>query len=122
LKSVQKDFTPYSTGMDDVMYQKLREEQVKVITYRLDELSVREAPVGAEAVLKLEAKGSLAVAGVTNVIKMPVDLLRTATGFKVTGVVAAKMTDFKMEPPVVGPIKTGDDVQLSFIWFAEAKK
>ena len=44
---------------------------------------------------------------------------------KITGHTAAKMTDFKIEPPApkiaLGLIKTGDEVKLSFEWMVAQK-
>ncbi len=126
LKSVKEDLTPYMTSMDDVMYEHMREPLAKRISYTLDELVVQEAPANSNsnAPLQFEARGWLAVAGVTNAVTMPVQLAATEAGLTITGRIATKMTDFDIKPPAPAmmPIKTGDDVQLSFSWMVIPKK
>jgi hypothetical protein len=126
LKSLEKDGKPFSTAMDNRMYDALREADNKRITYTLTELNLKEAPKTAEAPYQFEAKGELCVGGVTNKITMPVNV--TVLGenkVKFAGTVTVKMTDFKIEPPaltVLGlGIKTGDDVKLFFEWIASKR-
>jgi hypothetical protein len=121
LKSIEKDGKPYSTSMDDIMYEKLLQPANPKILYRLEELTLKEAPKDAGAPYVFEAKGGLVVAGVTNRITMPVNV--TPLGdrkLKITGNIAAKMTDFGIKPPApaiaLGLIKTGDEVKLIFDW------
>jgi hypothetical protein len=121
LTSVEKDGKPYSTAMDDIAYGKLKMTDAPRITYRLDELVLKEVPKTADAPFVFDSKGSLVVAGVTNQISMPVTV--TPLGgkkLKIAGNVSVKMTDFGIEPPApkiaLGLIKTGDEVKLSFEW------
>jgi hypothetical protein len=126
LKSVEKDGRPYSDSMDDIMYGKLLQPTHPRILYHLDELTLKAAPEKPGAPYVFDAKGQLAVAGVTNPIAMSVQV--TPLGdrkLKITGSTAVKMTDFKIEPPApkiaLGLIKTGDDVKLSFEWLVAQK-
>jgi polyisoprenoid-binding protein YceI len=74
-----------------------------------------------------EAKGDLAVAGVTNQLTMTVNVLPLGDKkLKVTGATNLKMTSFKIDPPApkiaLGMIKTGDDVKLIFEWMLAQRK
>ena len=127
LKSVEKDGKPYSDKMDEVMWEHMREPQNKRIVFHLTELIVKEAAKAKDAPYVCEAKGELAVAGTTNTITMPVNILPLAENkLKVTGSVTIKMTDYKVEPPspkiALGLIKTGDPVKLVFEWMLAQRK
>lgn len=123
LKSLEKDGKPYSDKMDEVMYEHLKaqDDPKARIMFHLTELTLKEAAKSKETPYVFEAKGELAVAGVTNKITMPVNILPLGDKkLKVTGTTAVKMTDFKIEPPApkiaLGMIKTGDEVKLIFEW------
>jgi len=125
-KSVEKDGKPYSDKMDEVMYEKLLQPTAPRILYHLDELVLKETPKDASGPYIFDAKGSLAVAGVTNPISMPIQV--TPLGgkkLKITGDTALKMTQFKIQPPApaiaLGMIKTGDDVKIVFEWMVGQK-
>jgi hypothetical protein len=121
LKSVEKDGKPYSDKMDEVMWEHMKEPENKRIVYHPTELTLKEAPKAKDAPYVFEAKGDLAVAGVTNPITMTVNVLPLGDKkYKITGSTSLKMTSFKVEPPApkiaLGMIKTGDDVKLIFEW------
>jgi hypothetical protein len=121
LKSLEKDGKPYSDKMDEVMWEHLKEAESKKIVYHLSELTLKEAAKAKDTPYVFEAKGDLAVAGVTNKITMTVNVLPLGEKkLKITGSTNLKMTDFKIEPPApkiaMGMIKTGDDVKLIFEW------
>ncbi len=121
LQSREADGKLYSDAMDAIMYEKLLDKKFPRITYHLTGLTLKEAAKTKEAPYVFEAKGDLAVAGVTNAITMPVNILvQTNNAMKITGSVSVKMTSFKIEPPApkvaLGLIKTGDDVKLIFDW------
>jgi hypothetical protein len=127
LKSIEKDGKPYMDSMDNVMWEHMRETDNKRIIYRLSELTLKEAPKAKDAPYVFEAKGELAVAGVTNKITMVVNVLPLGEKkLKITGTTNLKMTDFKIEPPspkiAMGLIKTGDDVKLIFEWVVGQRK
>ena len=127
LKSLEKDGKPYSDKMDEVMWEHMKEPQNKKIVYHLSELTLKEAPKAKDAPYVLEAKGDLAVAGVTNKITMTVNVLPLGEKkLKITGTTNLKMTDFKIEPPApkiaLGMIKTGDDIKLIFEWMVAQRK
>jgi polyisoprenoid-binding protein YceI len=129
LKSIEKDGRPYSDPMDNVMYEHLRADQNPKIIYHLTEFTLKEAPKSKDAPYVFDAKGDLALAGVTNKISMTVNV--TPLGdkdkkVKISGTTSVKMTDFKVEPPApkiaLGMIKTGDDVKLIFDWMVAPRK
>jgi YceI-like domain len=120
LKSVEKNGSPYSDPMDEIMYGKLLDQTNKRITYTLTSLILKEQP--RQMAFLYEATGNLCVAGVTNVITMPVTALPDAAGrIQFAGSVKVKMTDFKISPPSPSlggvSIKTGDEVTLRFVWW-----
>ena len=121
LKSLEKDGKPYSDKMDEVMWEHMKETDNKRISFRLSDLTLKEAPKAKDAPYVFDAKGELAVAGVTNKITMTVNVLPLGEKkLKITGTTNLKMTDYKIEPPspkiAMGLIKTGDDVKLIFEW------
>ena len=123
LRSVEKDGSPYSDKMDEIMLGKLLQPTHPKIFYRLNELVLKAAPEGTNAFYVFDSKGELVVAGVTNRIAMPIQV--TPLGdkkLKVAGTLAVKMTDFGIQPPVlVGMLSTGDEVKLLFEWLVAQK-
>jgi polyisoprenoid-binding protein YceI len=121
LKSVEKDGKPYSDKMDEIMWEKLGIAQNPKIAYHLTELTLKEAAKSKDAPYVFDAKGELVVAGVTNTVTMPVNVLPLGDKkLRITGNTTVKMTSFKIEPPApkiaLGMIKTGDDVKVIFDW------
>ncbi len=122
MKSLTADGRPYSDAMDEIMYEKLKAEEHKRITFTLSSLALKESPRGGSTSWSYEAKGMLGVAGATNAITMPVNLSpMDEARIQITGSTKVKMTDFEITPPepkVPGGavIKTGDEVTLSFVW------
>ncbi len=121
LKSINDDGTYYSADMDDIMYDKLKAAQYRDIAFHLTELTLKEPAKAKDAPYVCEAKGNLAVAGVTNLITMPVKILPLeGKKLKISGTVPVKMTDFKIKPVEkslgVATIRTGDEVKLTFDW------
>jgi polyisoprenoid-binding protein YceI len=127
LTSIEKDGKPYSTKMDDIMYEKLRITEFGKIVYSLEELVLKESAKAKDQPYVFEARGTIAVAGVTNKITMPVNITPVgADTLQITGATPLKMSDFKIEPPApkiaLGMIKTGDDVKILFDWTVVEKK
>lgn len=128
LKSVEKDGKLYSDIMDRVMYEHLKaaDDPKAQIAYYLTELLLKEPAKSNGAPYVFDSKGELVVAGVTNGISMPVQVLPLGEKkLKVSGSISVKMTDFKVEPPApkiaLGMIKTGDKVKLTFEWMVAPK-
>lgn len=121
LKSIQKDGKPYSDAMDGIMHGKLDTGSSPRITFKLTELTLKEAAKSKDAPYVFDSKGQITVAGVTKDVAMTVNVLPQGDKkVKIMGSVPLKMTDFKIEPPAptvgLGLIKTGDDVKVIFDW------
>ena len=125
LKSMDEG-KPYSDRMDDVMYEHLRATNGPKdrITFHLTELTLKELAKLPTAPYLFEAKGQLALAGVTNPIVMPVNVTPLGSNrLKFEGSFTTKMSDFKIEPPAPKPLPlvTGDEVKLTFLWLVEER-
>jgi len=121
LKSIEKDGKPYSDTMDDVMQEKLLLTAHPRINYRLVQLTLRQGAQAAAESSLCDATGDLVVAGITNRLSFPVQLFFLGDDhLKIAGRTSVKMTDFGIQPPspklLLGLIKTGNEVQLSFEW------
>lgn len=121
MTSIEKDGKPYSTKMDDIMYEKLKAPPHSKILFKLTELTLKEAAKSKDAPYVFDATGELAVAGVTNKISMPVNILPLGDKkLKISFSTSIKMTSFGIQPPAPalagGLIKTGDDVKLIIEW------
>src|SRR5581483_10027364 len=93
LKSIEKDGKPYSDRMDEVMYEHLKAEKSPKITFHLTELTLKEAAKDKNSPYVCEAKGQLAVAGITNNVTMPVNILPLGDKkLKISGAVTVKMS------------------------------
>ncbi len=64
----------------------------------------------------LLADGNLTIAGVTKAVRLLVTGTAQADGFAFQGSHRLRMTDFRLEPPVMflGSLKTGDEVTIHF--------
>ena len=108
-------------SMDEVMYETMDQKKHPKITYKLQELSLKETPEAGNP-LKFDAVGVLNVSGTLKTNAMEVTMMPSEGGDKilVKGETNLKMTDFGMKPPSpsisLGLIKTGDDVKVSFEW------
>lgn len=112
--------------MDKVMQEHMNEPAHKKIEYKLIELKPT-SPAGTTGALKFDAVGALTVAGVTKTNSMPVTIEKVDGGkLKVSGTLAMKITDHGVKPPApsilgMSPIKTGDDITLTFEWLTAPK-
>ena len=123
LKSIEKDGRPYSDRMDEIMYERLREQQNKQIRYHLVEMSLTGTTNRNEVLqYEFESRGELVVAGITNEIAMPVFVQSLGNGnLKISGSTWPQNDILPDCHPlrlnlVVGHIKTGDDVSIHFEW------
>ncbi len=114
-----------SPRMDEVVYTKLKATTNPRIRYKLTELRLKTAPASQDAPYVFQAEGSLAVAGVTNRISMPVEVQPLAgKRLKISGHTSVKMSDYGIGGPwfqVQGldQITVGDEVRLGFEWLVE---
>ena len=122
LRSVEKDGRPYSDDMDDKMWKLLKQASFPRIVYRLEELTLKEAPKDKTAPYLFDSKGDLAVAGVTNKLSMPVTVMPLGDKkFKLAGSAPLKMTDFGIEPAGI-LVKTSNEITIKFEWIVGQKK
>lgn len=125
LRSVEKNGTFYSDKMDEIMWEKFKPKEYPKILFRSTELTLKEVPKSKDAPYVFDAKGDLALAGVTNNISMVVNVLPLGDKkLKISGVYPTKMSAFKMQPETIGLgiVKTGDDVKLIFDWMVGPAK
>ena len=106
-------------SMDNVMYEHMHLKDYQAIKYRLLDLTAKPGGAGAS---QFDARGELTISGVTRTNTMAITMERIdKTKIKVNGATSLKMTDFGIKPPApsilgLAPIKTGDDVNLTFDW------
>ena len=106
------------TKMDKLMAEALKADKFPQIKY---ELIDAEVPANV-ATFNVKAKGKLTIAGVTRDVVLDVQGARGADGrYVLTGTAPVKMTAFGIKPPtaMMGTIKTGDDVKVTFRWVVE---
>jgi len=126
LKSIEKNGSPYSDKMNEIVWDKLLQEKYPRIMYRLGDLTLKEAPKANGGPYLFDSSGELVVAGATNKITMPVEITPGPNkSLHITGNTKVKMSDFKVEPPSptgIGMlIKTGDEVKLLIDWTVQQK-
>lgn len=106
------------TKMDKLMAEALKAKDHPQIRYELVEANV---PANVNT-FTIKTKGKLTIAGVTREIVMDVQGARSSDGkYVLTGTAPVKMTTFGVKPPtaMMGTIKTGDDVTVTFRWVVE---
>ena len=114
-------------GMSQVMQDAMGAKDFPQIIFDLAEMTLKQ-PHEAGKPFQFEAKGELAVHGVTNKITMPVTIQTLdKTRLKVSAEkIPLSMTEFKVTPPVkAGIFITKPEITITFDWFiakpAEAK-
>jgi hypothetical protein len=115
----------YENKMDDKMYEMFQASAHPMIVFHLSELTLKEAPKTKDDPYIFDAKGDIAVAGVTNQLTMPINVFPLAEKkLKITGTVPLKMTDFKIQPAqlILPAFKTSEDVKVKFEWMLGQKK
>jgi polyisoprenoid-binding protein YceI len=95
--------------MDGNAYKALKTKAHPEIKYVLKDLKPGQGTTWT-------AVGDMTIAGVTKSITMPVTVTKTGDVFQFTGSLSTKLTEFKIDPPtaMLGTVKTGNDVKLSF--------
>jgi polyisoprenoid-binding protein YceI len=114
------------TSMDNVTYQAMDMKAHPKIEYKLTELTLKEAPKAADGPYSFDSKGELTIKGTTKTVTFPVTITRSGKALKTSGTTKLKMTDYKVPPPApsilgLSPIKTGDEVTLTFDWATQEK-
>jgi hypothetical protein len=103
------------SAMDKNAYKSLRTGSAKNITFVLSTAKV--TPVDANT-YTLHGVGKLTIAGTTRETDLAATVKYNAAdkSFNCSGTKKLKMSDYKIEPPsfMMGAVKTGDDVSISF--------
>ena len=105
--------------MDKLMAEALKAKSNPEIRYELTDSALAN---GNDAAFAVKTKGKLTIAGVSREIDMAVSGAKNADGrYVLTGEAPLRMTDFGIKPPtaMLGTIKTGDDVKVSFRWIVQ---
>ncbi|MBK9015307.1 MAG: YceI family protein [Saprospiraceae bacterium] len=99
--------------MDNNMYKELKAKAHPTMTYSLTKVTSISQKAG---VYNLETEGKLTIAGTTKTISLSVTGKQSGSEITFKGSKKLKMTDFKVEPPVMflGTLKTADDVTITF--------
>lgn len=105
--------------MDKLMAEALKAKDNPEIRYELTSAT----PATAEAnAFVLKTQGKLTIAGVTRDVAFDVQGARNPDGkYTLVGQTPIRMTHFGIKPPtaMMGTIKTGDDVKVTFRWVVE---
>jgi len=107
--------------MDKLMAEALKAGANPMIRYELTGAVL--AQPGATFVLN--TRGKLTIAGVTRDVEMQITGTRGSNGtYSLTGQLPIRMSDYGIKPPtaMMGTIKTGNDVKVTFRWVVEAAK
>lgn len=111
--------------MDQVMLTAMKADDNPWINYSLKSLTPSKKERKSGDALVYDSVGDLTVSGVKKEIKMPVSISPTEKGLKIEGKVKIKMSDFEIDAPApkiaLGLIKTGDEVDLTFVWQTQKK-
>ena len=110
------------------MYNMLSYTNHPDIVFHIKGLTLKEAAKDASSPYTYDAKGDLAINGVTNNISFPAKVLPQGekagdVRVKISGEVPLKMSQFGMQPAtMIVVVKTGDDVTVKFDWVVGMKK
>lgn len=107
--------------MDKLMAEALKSSANPIIRYELIDASLAQPG----DVFVLDTRGRLSIAGVTRAIEMQITGTRNPNGLYIlTGQLPIRMSDYGIKPPtaMMGTIKTGNDVKVSFRWIVEPAK
>jgi polyisoprenoid-binding protein YceI len=101
--------------MDKLMSEALKASANPTIRYELTSAVLTESGPA----LQLDTRGKLTIAGVTRDVTMQVNGTREPGGaYILTGQLPIRMSDYGIKPPtaMMGTIKTGNDVKVTFRW------
>jgi polyisoprenoid-binding protein YceI len=105
--------------MDRIMREALKASTNPNISFEMTTASLVKS-AGDSFVVR--GDGKLSIAGMTRDVVLDVTVQRTGDGrYVVTGQAPIRMTDYGIKPPVamMGTLKTGNDVTVSFRWIVE---
>ncbi|HEX6086686.1 MAG TPA: YceI family protein [Thermoanaerobaculia bacterium] len=105
--------------MDKLMAEALKAKEHPEIRYEMT--SATPAQPGGDAFV-MKTQGKLTIAGVTRDVAFDVQGSRNPDGkYTLVGQAPIRMTQYGIKPPtaMMGTIKTGDDVKVTFRWVVE---
>jgi YceI-like domain len=105
--------------MTNIMRDAMKAAKYPEIRYQLIEANPLE---GRPDNFTIKTRGKLTISGVTRDIDMNVVAMRGADNrYTLSGEAPIRMTDFGITPPVtmLGALKTGDQVKVSFRWIVD---
>ena len=104
--------------MDKLMAEALKAGANPTIRYELTNATLAQS----SPALQLETRGKLTIAGATRDVTMQVSGARDSNGaYILTGQLPIRMSDYGIKPPtaMLGTIKTGNDVKVTFRWVVQ---
>lgn len=127
IRSLKSQAAVGSSIMDRRMQSEMKADKFPKIEYKLTEMVVKGEVPASGSPVTFDAKGKLAISGVTNEVSFPITMERDgAETLKFKGSYKAKMTAFGITPPefaLMGiGLKTGDDITLTWTWTTALKK
>jgi hypothetical protein len=113
------------TAFDGLVCRLLKEDTNPCIYYRLQELTLKDAPKTDGEPYVFDSLVQVAVAGVTNLVAIPLRVFPLRDrNLRIMGETSLKMTDFQITPfkfrlsdPGGSSVKYEDKIELSFDWF-----
>ena len=110
-------------GMTKAMHQLLKQPQCSLITFIFTNAPLTTTQT-REPVQRLDARGALTVAGVTNHLAVPIDVAPlNGHRFRLKGKTTLKMSSYSIQPPLLlvsgtegHRIRYSDEVEVSFDW------
>jgi len=120
VRSIHSEADHLPEVMDHLMQDAMKETNFPRIEYHVTELKLQQPHLAGQPFL-FDARGLLAIAGVTNKVAFPVAIAPLGRDtIKISGTNKLKMTDYKIEPPApnfgMGLMKCGDDIKVIFDW------
>ncbi|MGM0588116.1 MAG: YceI family protein [Bacteroidota bacterium] len=106
-------------GMNSNMYDALKADKHKNITFDLESTQLKSGDFESDMVLAVT--GKLTIAGKTQSITMDVNGQKSENGYTFSGEKTINMTDYDVKPPTAmfGTISTGEEVTIIFTINAE---
>jgi hypothetical protein len=121
LKS-RKGGKPFSEAFDRYAYEKMKAAENPKVFCELSRFVLKEAAASGSLPYKYEAHGHIAIAGVTNVASISLDVLPLGHGqLRISGQKTLRMTDFGIGlslPGIVDPptAKLHNEINVAFEW------
>jgi polyisoprenoid-binding protein YceI len=120
VRSIKSEADHLPEVMDHLMQEAMKETNHPRIEYHLTELKLRQPHLAGQPFV-FDAKGDLAIAGVTNKVAFPVAIVPLGKDkILISGTNTLKMTDYKIDPPApnfgLGLMKCGDEIKVLFQW------